>query len=250
MHAENTTVVLCATSEMGQQVVETISERKKEILCLGRNEESLNQLKEKYDCNILQIDLKDLKSLEKIELYFQKQNKKADGLVLITPRPSLNRRIFYSEKEWQEMFEICFLRPLEVIHLMLPYFDYNSQIVILSGLTSVQAMPEYLAYGVLRKMWLAQAKSFATQLGEYHIGVNTVSPGVVKTKSHLKNWKKEAEKLNIPLKEYLNDLEKTYPSNKLVTPLDVAEAIDFFLQGKANITGQNLVVDGGKSNIY
>lgn len=184
------------------------------------------------------------------EEYLREKELVIRGFVIITPRPAFALEILPSEDSWMEMFRVCYTRPLEVLKISSPYFKGNSQLVVLSGVTSVQAVPEYASYGVLRKIWLAEAKSLAWMLGAKGISVNTVSPGVVQTSVHLDKWRNEAKARKISLDEFLDEKAKSYPSKKNTSKKDVAEAICFFLSGQSNITGQNLVVDGGVSQVY
>lgn len=247
---EEVTIVLTGTSEIGQEIIKTISEKNRKILALGRNQNKLEKLSQKYDCRIFQMDFANDNCLINFSEYLKKENIDISGFVIITPRPTFSNETLPSENSWFEMFRICYTRPLEFLKISIPYFSQNAQLVILSGVTSVQALPEYASYGILRKMWLAEAKSLAWELGAKGITVNTVSPGLVMTSSHLNKWQKEANSRNIQIDELLAEKVKNYPSRKISTKKDVAEAVYFFLSGVSNITGQNLVVDGGLSQVY
>lgn len=248
--AEDVTVVLAGTSEIGQEIVKTVSNRGQKVLVIGRDRNKLDRLSERYNCDTFNLDFADLDSLASFGESIRNRNFTISGFVLITPRPPFFDEALPSEQAWSEMFQLCYTRPLEVLKMSLPLFSENARLVILSGVTSVQALPEYASYGVLRKMWLAEAKSLAWNLGSKKITVNTVSPGLVITSHHLKKWKEEASLKGMELKDLMTEKAKSYPSRKITTKKDVAEAILFFLEGNSNITGQNLVVDGGLSQAY
>jgi len=245
--AKELVAVLCATSEIGQEVTAALKREKLEPLLIGRNSAKLHSLCSQYDCQGLEIDLS-VDDFSQLDAYLDPKVR-VNGVVLITPRPAWGKGVLPEESAWLDMFRLCFTRPLEVLKRLHPFMNDDAQVVILSGTTSVHAMPAYASYGVLRKMWLAEAKSLARELGR-GICVNTVSPGVVATKRHMARWQAEASANHISLDNFLKKKVADYPAGKLTTPKDVAEAILFFLKGGSNANAQNLVIDGGVSPVY
>ncbi len=248
--AEEITIVLTGTSEIGQETIERIVEGGKKVLVIGRDSNKLEKLSQRHNCYTFQIAFEDSSRILEFNEYLREENFLITGFVLITPRPPFAREILPPESSWFEMFRICYTRPLELLKIALPYFRENASLVILSGVTSVEALPEFASYGVLRKMWLAEAKSLAWELGSRGIIVNTVSAGFVMTSLYLEKWEKEANSKHIGMKELLIEKAAKYPSGRISTKKDIAEAIYFFLSGASNITGQNLVVDGGLTQVY
>jgi NAD(P)-dependent dehydrogenase (short-subunit alcohol dehydrogenase family) len=72
--------------------------------------------------------------------------------------------------------------------------------------------------------------------------VNSVSPGYVETEMTRKN-------AHLYSDEFKDELRKMYPLGP-GTPEDVANSVSFLLSKQAQwMTGQNLIVDGGRSII-
>ena len=83
-------------------------------------------------------------------------------------------------------------------------------------------------------------KTLAVEVSNRNIRVNSILPGHVETNMTLQN--KDANS-----KEYLNELETMYPLG-LGEPEDIANIVTFLLSDKSRwITGQNIVVDGGRT---
>ncbi|OEY66048.1 SDR family NAD(P)-dependent oxidoreductase [Marinobacter sp. X15-166B] len=79
-------------------------------------------------------------------------------------------------------------------------------------------------------------KALALELAENHITVNAIAPGVIATDMLLERA------------EGLEGLRVQQPTGKLGTPEHIAHAVAFFVDARADyITGQILVVDGGRS---
>lgn len=80
------------------------------------------------------------------------------------------------------------------------------------------------------------ARMLAIEWAENNIRVNTVSPGTVMTTSREKSLDKEAQ----------IKMLKRIPYGRFPRVKDVAEAVLYLIEAE-NVTGQNIVVDGGMS---
>ncbi|MGW2344612.1 SDR family oxidoreductase [Streptomyces sp. NPDC001661] len=113
--------------------------------------------------------------------------------------------------------------------------ENGGAIVNIASVAGVSASPFIGAYGVSKaamvNLTLQLAHEFAPQ-----VRVNSIAPAVVKTKFAEALYEgREAE------------VAATYPMGRLGVPEDIGGAAAFLTSGQsAWITGQNLVVDGGK----
>ena len=77
-------------------------------------------------------------------------------------------------------------------------------------------------------------------LSKYNIFVNTVSPGFVDTDLTRKNLSKEE----------INQMIRKIPAGRLAKTEDISSIVIYLLSDiNSYITGQNIIVDGGFSNI-
>jgi len=112
----------------------------------------------------------------------------------------------------------------------------GSSIVALSSLGASRVLPGYGVVGASKAAIESLARYLAVELAP-DIRVNVVSPGVVDTDALT----------HFPMRdEMLSRAEQSTPRGRLVTPSDVASAVDFLTSdAAAMITGHTLVVDGG-----
>lgn len=97
------------------------------------------------------------------------------------------------------------------------------------------AFPNLVDYTASRGGIEMFTKVAAAELGQYAITVNCVAPGAIET---------ERTKLELP--DYAGTWGRMAPVGRVGRPLDVANAIGFFLTDEAEfVTGQTLFVDGG-----
>ena len=97
--------------------------------------------------------------------------------------------------------------------------------------------PNRSAYVTAKAAQVGLARSWARELGPFGITVNTVAPGFVPVERH-------ADVPGAVKDAYL----ATVPLGRMGTPADIAHAVSFLASAGAGfITGQRIVVDGGRS---
>jgi 3-oxoacyl-[acyl-carrier protein] reductase len=97
--------------------------------------------------------------------------------------------------------------------------------------------PGRSAYATAKNAQIGLARSWARELAPSGITVNTVAPGFIPVERH-------ADVAAEIRDAYLASV----PAGRLGTPEDIACAVSFFASEEAGfITGQRIVVDGGRS---
>ena len=92
------------------------------------------------------------------------------------------------------------------------------------------------AYVTAKSAQIGLTRSWARELAPLGITVNTVAPGFVPVERHA----------DVPA-EIRNAYLSSVPVGRMGTPEDIAQAVSFFASEAASfITGQRLVVDGGR----
>lgn len=90
-----------------------------------------------------------------------------------------------------------------------------------------------VSYSIVKHAMLGLTKYYASLLGQYNICVNLLSPGPI-----FRNHNKI----------FLNRLKKIIPLNRMANIDDILSALDFLIENKNKYySGQNLVVDGGRT---
>ena len=97
--------------------------------------------------------------------------------------------------------------------------------------------PGSSAYATAKSAQIGLARSWARELAPSGITVNTVAPGFVPVERHA----------DVP-----DDIRRAYlasvPAGRMGTPGDIAHAVSFLAsEGAGFITGQRIIVDGGRS---
>lgn len=115
-------------------------------------------------------------------------------------------------------------------------------IVNIGSIAAHRASGSSIVYAVSKAGILQLTRALALALAP-EVRVNSVSPGLVSTRWFSKSFGEEAAAAQE------ETFAKQTPLRKIATPDDVAQAVIALLQNDL-ITGQDLVIDGGKSVLY
>lgn len=127
----------------------------------------------------------------------------------------------------------------DLVRRLLPRFASHASIVAVSSQGALRVVPEYSIVGASKGALEALARHLAVELAPRGIRVNIVAPGAVATEA----WD------SLPnAQDRLADLTRRTPGGRLVTPEEVAAAVQFLCSDAARtIIGHTLVIDGGAS---
>ncbi|WP_137126179.1 SDR family NAD(P)-dependent oxidoreductase [Roseomonas sp. HF4] len=122
----------------------------------------------------------------------------------------------------------------------------SGKIVNIAGAAGLRGYKNRAAYSASKWAIRGLTRTVALEVGQHNINCNTVCPGIVRSprleklcheKARARGWSYEQV-----YEEYLEDMAL----RRLTEPQDVANAVLFLASADArNITGQELVVDGG-----
>lgn len=138
----------------------------------------------------------------------------------------------------QETMAVNFLAQVRLAQLVSRYMirAKAGSIVNVASVAGMEGKQGGIAYGSSKAAVLLSTKTMALELGPYGVRVNAVSPGFIATDM----WNGRGSEV----KEQM--LSET-PLRRQGTPGEVAESILFLASDLSSyITGQNLVVDGGR----
>ena len=250
-------LVTCATSHLGQGIIQHLSKQQYPLILLGRDEMTLKKIQHQAVKNgsksvqIQSVNFSEKQSLDLFQKWLTKNPIDLQGTVIITPRPQLTDNLFPTTDEWQTMIQDCFVGPLDIIKSSLPFYGHNGKLVVISGISSLQVMPEHAAFGTLRAMWLAHAKALSHQLGPQGLHVNTLSPGGILTDYMTSLIQKKAENNKTDFETQYAQSTANVPLRKYASVSEIANIVAFFLSEQSDhITGTNIACDGGFTKHY
>ncbi len=163
-----------------------------------------------------------------------------DVLVLNATGPQPEARV--TEVAWADhlaQLDFFVKSPVLLAGVVLPGMAARryGRIVHIDSEVASRPPPGRSAYATAKSAQVGLARSWARELAPSGITVNTVAPGFVPVERHA----------GVP-DQIRNAYLASVPAGRMGTPADIAHAVSFLAsEGAGFITGQRIVVDGGRS---
>ncbi len=154
----------------------------------------------------------------------------------------------HSVEDYRELFDVNVLGTFLVMKHVLPVLNARGEgsVVNIGGTFGFKGIREYSLYGATKWTLRGLTKSAALEAGAYGVRVNMVSPGGVAGPRLTRQMSEEAALLGIDVETRMAQFTATSALGRVSTADDVAAAVAFLLSDAArNVTGQDLLVDGG-----
>ena len=120
------------------------------------------------------------------------------------------------------------------------------RIINISSLAGLTGQPYISAYSASKHAVLGLTRTLALELVKTGVTVNAVCPAYVDTGMVDRGIENIAKVTGMSLENATNELAKTNPQNRIITPEEVATTAAWLcLPGSESITGQSIAMAGG-----
>lgn len=237
-------LVTGATSGIGLEVCKQIVSAGGNFIGLGRNRQQIDDFI--GDNNLIGSSTRylDVMLLETIPDVLDSLDVKIDGFVHCAGIVENNPVQFFNKELYNKIRTVNLDSALVILsHLVkTKRFNKPSSVVFVSSISGLYGMKGNGLYGITKAGLGIMAKTYANELAFKKIRVNTVAPGMVNTQITL-------DAGNLLSETVINEDKKKYPLG-YGEPEDVALPIIFLLSEASKwITGQDLILDGGRTAI-
>ena len=239
-----TILITGASSGIGAATAIECSKMGAKLVLTARNKDRLQSILDQLDGEGHSYVLAELTKQDEVEALVGSLSK-INGAVLCAGIGYTLPFPFCSRQKMDEVFDINFFAPIELLRLLVKKkkMETLSSVVFVSSVGGLNVF--YVGnsiYGAAKGALNSMMKQTALELSAKQIRVNSVNPGMVKTKLiH--------EGMSIT-EEQLKEDEKRYPLGRYGEPEDIAKGIIYLLSDASCwMTGQGLVLDGGLSLI-
>ena len=229
-------VITGASRGIGLATVELFAQNNAEIWACARErtDEFENKIKEIAAVNLAVIkpvyfDVADHNGVKEAFHNIGKESKRVDILVNNAGISLETLFNMTSLDTMRRVMEVNFLSQIDIAQIASRYMIKNK-------CGGIEAEEGGIAYGSSKASILFATKIMSLELGKYGIRANCVSPGFINTDM----WKKRSL-------DVMEKVLKETPLNRMGKPEEVAQTILFLASDMSSfITGQNIVVDGGR----
>lgn len=236
-------LVTGASSGIGFETCKTIAALGGNVIATARNEANLKSLINELGDERHKSIVADITSPEDRE-NLVKSIDGIDGLVHSAGIVLLAPLKFIKEETMDKIYEVNYKSVVLLMQILVKQKKINkgASIVFVSSVAGLFGMKGNGMYAGTKGALIAAANVFANELATQKVRVNCVAPGMVRTAI-------TAESINQLSAEVIAADEAKYPLG-YGNPEDVAQPISFLLSPASKwITGQTLVLDGGRTSV-
>ncbi|TMN74121.1 3-oxoacyl-ACP reductase [Pseudoalteromonas sp. S1727] len=247
-------IVTGAADGIGKTIAEVFCQQGAKV-CVADINESMGQavanelIAQGYDAHFCYVDIADEASV----------NAMVGATVNMLGKPTIlvnNAALISTGKEvtdvtsdmWRRNFAVNVDGMWHCSKAVLTHMKENGQgsIINLGSVHSYKIVPGYFPYAVTKHAVIGLTKNLAVEFAQYNIRVNALCPGMIETPMAFKTWQDMEDPA--AARKAIADV---HPLKRNGTTEEVAYPAVFLASNESSfMTGQSLVVDGGRSVIY
>jgi NAD(P)-dependent dehydrogenase (short-subunit alcohol dehydrogenase family) len=239
-----TILVTGATSGIGLEICKQITIAGGNFIGIGRNIEKLQHYIDITKLEESKVVKFDLVEIENIHSLVSELVIKIDGFVHSAGIAHVSPMHFFNYNDYEIIRKINLDSALVLFSELLKKkkINKNTSVVFISSISAIRGAKGNGIYAITKAALDGISKVYANELSSKHIRVNTIQPGMVETDMSM-----QAE--NILSKEKMDIDRSKYPLGYGETK-DIALPVIFLLSNASKwITGQSIVIDGGRTSV-
>ena len=230
---------------IGASIVEHFCEQKAEVYFIDINEKASNELvlkcknKEISIPNFIKCDLLDIKKLQNVLLKIIEENGPIEILINSAANDERHNIEDVTEKYWNDRMNINLRHYFFTVQSVKKSMIENKggSIINIGSVSWMIGQGGMAAYTAAKSGVVGLTRSFARDLGEFNIRVNSIVPGWVMTERQIEKWLTPESEADMMKKQCLK--------HKLM-PSDIAKTVLFFgSDASSGCTNQDYIVDKG-----
>lgn len=195
----------------------------------------------------LALDVTKKPDVEKVMSYVKEKYGFINILMNNAGVSTMQRLENLTEEEWDFNFDVNIKGMFLVTQAALPLMkEKGGRIVNTASMAAVKAAPLLVHYSASKFAVVGFTKAAAIELAPYHITVNCVCPGFVKTSMQDREVLWEAELRNMTPDAVSQGYVDLTPLGRLCYPEDVADVVSYLVSPQAKfVTGEAMNIAGG-----
>ena len=242
-----TALVTGATRGIGKAIASCLYESGANLILTGTKLKEIDRLNQEYqdkgieNVYFLQANFSDKISTEK----FLAQLSEYEKIDICVNNAGVNKindftHTTVNDLEWIQ--EINLKLPYQILKVVGPKMIANGygRVVNIASIWSVVTRHGRSLYTLSKDALVGLTETLAVEWAQHDVLVNAVSPGFTLTE-----LTKETN-----TQKQLEEIEKIIPANRMAEPIEIARVVAFLCSDlNTYITGQNITVDGGYTNV-
>jgi NAD(P)-dependent dehydrogenase (short-subunit alcohol dehydrogenase family) len=240
-------VISGGNSGIGLAIAQLFVNEGAHVFIFGRRRDALDLAVQRIGANVtaIQADASRLADLDRIADAVRREKGKVDvvvsnaALVEQVPLPEI------TPDHYDRTFDLNAKAPLFLVQKMLPMMGRGGSIILVSSAMHSMGLANHSTYAATKAALRSYARTWAAEFKDSGIRANTLSPGVVDTPmlDSQASTQEQAAAIRQGYAAYT-------PMLRLGRPEELAAAALFLASDESSfMTGSDMVVDGGVSNV-
>jgi NAD(P)-dependent dehydrogenase (short-subunit alcohol dehydrogenase family) len=240
-------VISGGTSGIGLAIAQRFVKEGAHAFIFGRRRDALDKAVKLIGANVtaIQADASRLEDLDRVADAVRSAKGKVD---VVVSSAGLVEQVPLSEitpDHYERTFALNARAPLFLVQKMLPMMGKGGSIILVSSAMHYMGLPNHSTYAATKAALRSYSRTWAAEFKDSGIRANTLSPGVVDTPM-LDSQATTPEEADAIREGYAN----LAPMHRLAQPEELANAALFLASDESSfMTGSDMVVDGGVSNV-
>lgn len=237
-------VVTGASSGIGEGIAKRYAEEGAKVVIAARRKEKLKavQCRVNGETAICACDVSDIKSIDYLVTFTRNTYNHVDILVANAGVTDFTHVRDVTETLFDKIININYKGLYFTVQRFLPIISKGASIILTSSIATKSGFYSHSLYSSSKSAVTQLGKNFAIDLGDDNIRVNTISPGPVDTPIF------DIENTGDP--DCKEKVKKLTPFGMFGKVTDIANLAVFLASDESKfMTGQDIVMDGGMSNL-
>ena len=240
-------VISGGTSGIGLAIAQLFVKEGAHVFIFGRRRDALDQAVKLIGANVtaIQADASRLEDLDRVAEAVRSAKGKVDVVVSNAALVEQVKLADITPDHFDRTFALNARAPLFLVQKMLPMMGSGGSIILVSSAMHYMGLANHSTYAAAKAALRSYSRTWAAEFKDSGIRANTLSPGVVDTPI-LDSQASTPEAAAAIRKGYA----AYTPMLRLGRPDELAAAALFLASDESSfMTGSDMVVDGGVSNV-
>ena len=240
-------VISGGNSGSGLAIARRFAKEGAHVFIFGRRREALDEALKLIGCNVsaIQADATKLADLDRVADTIRRAKSKVDVVVSNAALVEQVKLADITEDHYDRTYDLNAKAPLFLVQKMLPLMGPGGSIILVASAMHTMGLANHSTYAATKAALRSYSRTWAAEFKDSGIRANTLSPGVVDTPM-LDSQATTPEEAAAIRKGYAGHT----PMLRLAHPDELANAALFLASDESSfMTGSDMVVDGGISNV-